>query len=612
MIYFAVKKMARRIGLLLLCWGLYCCTGFSQTPVIFDTDMGPDYDDVGAIALLHAFADSGKIKILATMASDKYEGVAAVLNLFNTYFHRPEIPVGVPKGNAVDQRDWQHWTDSILLKYPHAIVRNSEAPDAVALYRKILAGQKDHSVVVITVGFLTNLSGLLRSGPDAYSSLSGEDLVRKKVKELVSMAGSFPAGKEFNIHRDSEASRYVFGHWPGTIIFSGFEIGKKIKCGLPLVHNEHIWNSPVKDVFRISIPLAAEDSAGRMSWDETAVLAGAGGFQPYYHLRPGRIRVAEDGSNTWDSSSKGQFYLVEAVSPTAVRDIIDRLMMHRPEPFPARVSRILFLGNSITYDGKYIVDLETYFTIHYPERHFEFINEGLPSETVSGLSEPGHAGGKFPRPDVHERLSRVLALTKPDLVFVCYGMNDGIYLPYDEGRFAKYREGMLWLHKELAATGALIIHLTPPVFDEQNGGHGGYAGVLDRYSSWLLQQRDSLGWSVGDIHFPMKKYLLDRRAANPSFAYAKDGVHPDSLGHWIMAKAVLNYLGEKEEAGSAAAAFEKYPAIFRLVGEKQQIMKDAWLTTAGHKRPGMNTGMPLEEARKKEAELDSEIMRELR
>jgi inosine-uridine nucleoside N-ribohydrolase/lysophospholipase L1-like esterase len=614
MIYFSVKKMARRMALLLLCWTLCCSPAFSQTPVIFDTDMGPDYDDVGAITLLHAFADSGKIKILATMASDKYEGVAPVLNLFNTYFHRPEIPIGVPKGNAVDQRDWQHWTDSILLNYPHAIRQNSDVPDAVALYRKILTGQKDHSVVIITVGFLTNLSGLLRSGPDSWSSLNGEELVRRKVKELVSMAGGFPSGHEFNIHRDSEASRYVFGHWPGTVIFSGFEIGKKIKCGLPLVQNASIRNSPVKDVFRISIPMAAEDSGGRMSWDETAVLVGVGGYKPYYTLQAGRIRIAGDGSNTWDSSGKGQFYLVEAVPSANVRDLIDRLMMHQPEPFSRKVSRILFLGNSITYDGKFIVDLETWFTLHFPERHFEFINEGLPSETVSGLSEPGHADGKFPRPDLHERLSRVLALTKPDLVFVGYGMNDGIYMPFDEGRFGKFRDGMKWLHRELASTNARIIHLTPAVFDEQRGGHPGYAKVMDKYAGWLLQQRDSLGWSVGDIYFPMKKYLLDRRSVEPAFAFAKDGVHPDSLGHWVMAQAVLSYLGQDEHATSAIAAFERYPnglSVFRLIAEKQGIMKDAWLTAAGHKRPGMNAGLPLEDARKKEAEINRQISLQL-
>src|SRR5690242_21714047 len=81
--------------------------------VIFDTDMGPDYDDVGAIAILHDFANKGQANILATMASTRYEGVAAVLNVLNTYFKRPAIPVGVPKGDAVSQRDFQHWTDTL-------------------------------------------------------------------------------------------------------------------------------------------------------------------------------------------------------------------------------------------------------------------------------------------------------------------------------------------------------------------------------------------------------------------------------------------------------------------------------------------------------------------
>src|SRR5688572_28720920 len=61
--------------------------------VIFDSDMGPDYDHVGAITLLHSFADSGKANILATIASTKYEGVAAVFEVLNTYFNRPNIPI---------------------------------------------------------------------------------------------------------------------------------------------------------------------------------------------------------------------------------------------------------------------------------------------------------------------------------------------------------------------------------------------------------------------------------------------------------------------------------------------------------------------------------------
>ncbi len=298
--------------------------------VIFDTDMGPDYDDAGAIAVLHAYADSGNINILATMASTKYEGVAAVINVFNTYFNRPNLPIGVPRGNAVEQRDWQHWTDTLIANYPHQIIMNSEAEDAVALYRKLLAKQPDNSVVIITVGFLTNISNVLQSKPDAYSSLNGIDLVKKKVQKLVSMAGKFPEGKEFNVFKDIEASQYAFSHFPKPFYYCGFEIGERIICGLPLVHNDAIKNDPVKDVFRISIPQAAEDSAGRKSWDEVTTLLAITGFQPYYEVKEGRIIVAKDGSNTWNEKGKGQYYFIDKSSASTMQKKIDELMMHQP------------------------------------------------------------------------------------------------------------------------------------------------------------------------------------------------------------------------------------------------------------------------------------------
>ena len=300
------------------------------TPVIFDTDMGPDYDDAGAIALLYAFADSNRIHVLATMASTKYEGVAGVLNVFNTYFKRPDMPIGIPKSYAVEQRDWQHWTDTLLAKYPHQIKTNREAEDAVALYRKLLSKQPDNSVTIITVGFLTNISNLLQSKPDTYSSLTGLELVKRKVKKLVSMAGKFPEGKEFNVFKDIEASQYAFAHFPKPVYFCGFEIGEQIKCGLPIVHNDAIQNDPVKDVFRISIPQAAEDSAGRKSWDEVTTLLAISDYAPYYNTKEGSVIVAGDGSNTWNAKGKNQFYFVDKKSAATMQQKIDTLMMHQP------------------------------------------------------------------------------------------------------------------------------------------------------------------------------------------------------------------------------------------------------------------------------------------
>src|SRR5665213_384188 len=313
-----------------------CCADISaqqkQTPVpiIFDSDMGPDYDDVGAITILHALADQGEAKILATMASTKYEGVAGVLNIFNTYFNHPGIPVGVPKGDALELRDWQHWTDTLLASYPHNIKTNAEAWDAVKLYRKILAAQPDHSITIVTVGFLTNLSNLLNTNSDEYSSLSGTELGKRKVKQLVCMGGKSPSRYEFNVPKDAKASQNVYANWPTPIIFSGFEIGEKIKAGLPLIYNNSIKNDPVKDTFRIAIPMAKEDSAGRKSWDETAVLVAIKGYDQWYTLQKGRIIVADDGKNTWDDTGTGQAYLVEKVDYREVRELINQLIMHQP------------------------------------------------------------------------------------------------------------------------------------------------------------------------------------------------------------------------------------------------------------------------------------------
>ena len=298
--------------------------------IIFDTDMGPDYDDVGALAFLHAMADSGKAEILATLASNKHELVAPSINVLNTYFGRKELPVGAPKTEGVNLGSSQHWADSIVAKYPHSVKSTSDVPDAVSIYRKILSSEADHSVTIITVGFLTNLNNLLKSQPDDISPLTGKELVTNKVKKLVSMAGGFPKGREFNIDMDSSASKYVYENWPGEVIFTGFEIGAAIHTGLKLI-NSNIQNSPVKDVFRISIPLAAEDKEGRMSWDETAVLIGVYGTERFFDTVRGKIIIDANGNNTWEESAGGkQIYVKQKMSVPEISAFIEARMMHQP------------------------------------------------------------------------------------------------------------------------------------------------------------------------------------------------------------------------------------------------------------------------------------------
>jgi len=298
--------------------------------IIFDSDLGPDYDDVGALAFLHAMADSGKAEILATIASNRHDLVVPCIEIINRYFGRPDLPLGEPKNTGVNLTASQHWPDSLVAKYQHTIIKSDEADDAVHLYRKILASHPDSSVTIVTVGFLTNLANLLKSLPDSLSPLSGEELVSKKVRLLVSMAGEYPKGREFNIYNDSVSSEYVFNDWPGKIIFTGGEIGSKIFTGLKLV-NSDVRNSPVKDVFRISMPLTEEDKNGRMSWDETAVLIAVYGTKGFFDTVNGNIIINKDGSNSWETGNKGKMsYVVQKMDRKEMGNFIEARMMHVP------------------------------------------------------------------------------------------------------------------------------------------------------------------------------------------------------------------------------------------------------------------------------------------
>lgn len=298
--------------------------------IIFDTDFGPDYDDVGALAFLHAMADSGKIDLLATISCNKNELVVPGINVLNTYFGRPDLPTGAPKGNAVNLGSSQHWLDTLAARYPHHIRSTSDAPDAVITYRRILAAQPDTSVTLVTVGFLTNLADLLKSPSDSISSKTGRELIAQKVKKLVSMAGKFPSGKEFNVYMDSTAAKYVYENWPTPVIFTGFETGWEIRTGLRVMKME-TQNNPVKDVFSICIPLSEEDKNGRMSWDETASLIGSLGTEGFFTTVRGRIIVNENGTNSWSNDNNGSHeYVVQKMPVREMEKFIEDRMMHLP------------------------------------------------------------------------------------------------------------------------------------------------------------------------------------------------------------------------------------------------------------------------------------------
>ncbi len=277
-----------------------------------------------------------------------------------------------------------------------------------------------------------------------------------------------------------------------------------------------------------------------------------------------------------------------------------------------RAKRIIFLGNSITYAGHYVAMFDAWLLTQKLDSPPIVINVGLPSETVSGLSEEGHAGGRFPRPNLAERLERVLAVTKPDLVFACYGINCGIYQPFDEQRFRSYQHGIENLKKQVEAVGATLVLITPPFYDDRRAKKSfSYDCVLDRYAKWLLAGREE-GWLLVDLHEPMAREVAKRRGSHPDFTFQPDAVHPNAAGHWFMAGQLFRWFGDRRAADAESpqkmlVAREIPEDVLHTVRQRLNLRRDAYLGAAGHKRPGIRAGSPIPEAEQQARQLTAKI-----
>jgi inosine-uridine nucleoside N-ribohydrolase len=314
--------------------------------VILDTDIGPDVDDAGAVALLHALADRGEVEILAMNCNTTCEWGAPCLDAFNTYYGRGNIPIGTlkGKGSSGDSPEWSGLTYNryIAQHFPNDLKNGTQAPNAVAVYRKILASQADTSVTLISIGALTNLRNLLDSPADQLSQLNGMELAKRKVKMLSLMAGTYPKGKKNdpNFSMDSIASVKVIAQWPTAIMFSGTEIGQSIKTGVRLLDIKDDRN-PIREAYlqwdaHFFNMWDSTYHGGSIhphdSYDQTSVLYAVRGCKDYWKAQTdGYNTVQVNGYNEWQEyPDQNHHYLIQYKNPEVMAMIIDSLMVQPP------------------------------------------------------------------------------------------------------------------------------------------------------------------------------------------------------------------------------------------------------------------------------------------
>ncbi|WP_436716066.1 nucleoside hydrolase [Roseiconus lacunae] len=306
--------------------------------IIFDTDMAGDCDDAGALAVLNALADKGEATILAVVTNrrDAAGDSAAACDAINTFYGRPDVPIGTDKDGA--KTKWNRpspYTPVLRNEFPQDSPGDSDAPDALEVYRQTLAAQKDRSVVICSVGALSNLEDLLNSSGDRHSPLSGAELIATKVKLTVIMGGAFPrsAKPETNILLDPPAAVAVANRWPSPILWQGFEVGSALHCGAKLktVDEYH----PIRRAFELRPYLGGKAiDRGKPAHDQAAVLLAVRGVEPKFWnvVDGGRVVVDSDGHTEFKKDFKKQHRYVEIKGrPDRLADVIDDLMVATPK-----------------------------------------------------------------------------------------------------------------------------------------------------------------------------------------------------------------------------------------------------------------------------------------
>jgi inosine-uridine nucleoside N-ribohydrolase len=282
-------------------------------PVIFDTDMGNDVDDALALAMLHALESRGEIRLLAVTLTKDNEWAPRYVSAVNTFYRRGTIPVGVPHSGITPEEGYNR---KALERGRHPYSDRTE--DAAALLRRTLEAQADGSVVVIQVGFSTNLARLL-------AMPGGRDLVRRKVRLLSLMAGDFEREQaEYNVKTDIDSAQVLAREWPSPMVWSGFEVGRTIRFPARSILNNFGWaeRHPVVDAYQVFRQMPYD----RETWDLTSVLYAAMPESGYFGLsQQGEVSVDEKGITTFRARPGGRSrYLKadEAQRPRALEAMI--------------------------------------------------------------------------------------------------------------------------------------------------------------------------------------------------------------------------------------------------------------------------------------------------
>ena len=274
-------------------------------PIIFETDMGNDIDDALALDMLFKYSDMGVVNLLGVSTNKDSPYSIEFLDVMKTWYGYPELPLGKITDGADCEHDATNYAKATCLyeengKSPFKRTHKDYGiiPESPLFYRELLAKQPDNSVVVVSVGFSSNIARLLDTEPDQFSPLTGKELVAQKVKMLSMMAGhsADTTFKEYNVMKDIPAAQKIFNEWPTPIVISPFEVGIAILFPATVIENDldYALPNPLKIAYKSYLEMPYD----RPTWDLTSVLYAVEGANDYFNVSENGWMISDDEAHT--------------------------------------------------------------------------------------------------------------------------------------------------------------------------------------------------------------------------------------------------------------------------------------------------------------------------
>jgi inosine-uridine nucleoside N-ribohydrolase len=311
--------------------------------IILDSDIASNVDDVGDHALLWGLVKNGEANVLALITSSANDYSAPTVYAIAKYCNHPNVPIGAYQGNTPGSYDttFSYYTQQVTNQFGKPGDTRRNYPDPVTVYRQALANAPNNSVSIVAGGFYEPLYGLLRSGPDAISTMTGMQLVSAKVKQLVPVAGWFPDSGtyqgSYNFANDADAASYVIANWPTPIVFVGTEVGYDVVTG-PAANADPIRN-PIKLAYNLYCGNGQWCPNTQTAWTQVGILyavrGGMGSMFTYGGLNGTTViwnnSQAVPGRNIWTQSPNAQRSYIEKIVPAStMQNIINPLIQGLP------------------------------------------------------------------------------------------------------------------------------------------------------------------------------------------------------------------------------------------------------------------------------------------